>query len=346
MQANNPYKGLPRRAFWKTGVQQQRPDTVQDLYTRKFDIAATDRVATAGSCFAQHIAKRMRHSGYSVLDVEPAPRGMSELHKTAFGYGIYSARYGNIYTVRQLLQLVQECRGRFEPANIAWEKNGRWYDALRPGVEPSGHSSAEEVILHRNSHLRQVRGLLKQTDVFVFTFGLTEGWIHSESGTVYPSAPGVMAGSFDPAIYSFKNFNYEEILADFILVRRILQKINPNMRFIITVSPVPLAATASGGHVLVSTVYSKSVLRAVAGTLASRFSDVDYFPSYEIIASSFSGGRFYEEDQRNVRSEGVDSVMKVFFSAHPPLVAEKSARKASNDDVVCEEALLEAFGAR
>lgn len=346
MQAKNPYRGLPGRAFWKTGVRQQQPETVQDLYARKFEISATDCVATAGSCFAQHIAKRMRESGYSVLDVEPAPRGMSERHKMAFGYGIYSARYGNIYTARQLLQLVEECRGRFEPANIAWEKAGRWYDAVRPNVEPMGHASPEEVRLHRNYHLRHVRGMLKRTDVFVFTFGLTEGWVHTESGTVYPTAPGVLAGEYDPEIYSFKNFTYEEILGDFIRVRKILQKINPNMRFIITVSPVPLAATASGEHVLSSNTYSKSVLRTVAGALASRFPDVDYFPSYEIIASSFSGGKFYEEDQRNVRSEGVDTVMRTFFAQHPPVVANKVEKVAANDDVVCEEVLLEAFGAR
>ena len=39
---------------------------------------------------------------------------------------------------------------------------------------------------------------------------------------------------------------------------------NPKARLVLTVSPVPLAATASGSHVLPATIYSKSVLRAAA----------------------------------------------------------------------------------
>ena len=31
------------------------------------------------------------------------------------GYGIYSARFGNIYTARQLLQLIQRAYGEFVP---------------------------------------------------------------------------------------------------------------------------------------------------------------------------------------------------------------------------------------
>ena len=62
---------------------------------------------------------------------------------------MYSARYGNIYTVRQLLQLAQEVAGEWNPENYIWEKDGKFYDALRPAVEPEGLNSPEEVIEHR-----------------------------------------------------------------------------------------------------------------------------------------------------------------------------------------------------
>jgi hypothetical protein len=150
----------------------------------------------------------------------------------------------------------------------------------------------------------------------VFTFGLTEGWVHRESGTAYPTAPGTIAGSFDADVYAFKNFTSAEILEDFIKFRALVKEHNPNLRFILTVSPVPLTATASDDHVLVATTYSKSVLRAVAGELYSQFSDVDYFPSYEMIASPFSRAAFYEANLRSVSEEGVEAVMRVFFQEH------------------------------
>jgi hypothetical protein len=359
---HSPYQDLPPRAFWRTGVSEQHPLRITDLYRRKFEIRAEDRIVTAGSCFAQHIARKFKTFGYAVVDAEPAPPGLGETTARDFGYGIYSARYGNIYTTRQLLQLAREAFGQHQPHNIAWEKGGRFYDALRPSVEPEGLASVEAVLAHRRSHLAAVKAMLASMNLFVFTFGLTEAWIDRRDGTVYPTAPGTIAGSFDPALYEFKNFTFSEVMDDFLQFRELVLALNPGVRFLVTVSPVPLTATAANEHVLAATTYSKSVLRAVAGELAQRFEDVDYFPSYEIIASPFSRGFFYESNLRSVDSAGVENVMRIFFDAHrgvttpaaaAPPSDQRAARRAARvaraakarakDDVVCEEALTEAF---
>lgn len=346
--ADHPYQKLADRAFWKTGVVDQHALNPSDIYTKKFEIAADDKVATAGSCFAQHISRHLRGSGYTVLDVEPAPQIVPAEIARKYGYHLYSARYGNIYTTRQLLQLTKESLGQFSPHDIVWEKDGRFFDALRPSVEPNGLSSADEVKRHRQQHLNRVAKLLKETDIFVFTLGLTETWEHKDSGTVYPTAPGVIAGSFNGDKVRFKNLTFHETLADFEEFRAIMHTLNPKMRFLVTVSPVPLTATASGDHILPATIYSKSVLRAVAGQLASSYQDVDYFPSYEIIAGHPARGMFFKNNLREVDERGVDVVMKVFSSQHPAKVAKaagSSARSAARDaaELVCEEALLEAF---
>src|ERR1700721_1207571 len=108
LMAASPYEDLPPNRFWKTGVSAQHPLTVEDLYRRKFDIHRTDRIATAGSCFAQHIARHLRAKGYAVIDAEPAPSVLPDAMAQQFGYRMYSGRYGNIYTARQLLQLLLE----------------------------------------------------------------------------------------------------------------------------------------------------------------------------------------------------------------------------------------------
>lgn len=344
---HSPYEGLPPRNYWRTGVAEQHPLTVQDLWRPKFPIEATTRIATAGSCFAQHIARYLRERNYAVIDAEPAPRGLEAATAKEFGYGLYSARYGNIYVVRQLLQLINESLGRFRPEDAVWEKNGRFFDALRPSVEPNGLASPELVALHRAQHLQRVREVFESADLLVFTLGLTESWVHTASGTAFPTAPGTIAGRFDPARHAFKNFTFREIHEDFLEARRLLKELRPGMRFLLTVSPVPLTATATGNHVLPATVYSKSVLRGVAGQLADECEDVDYFPSYEIIASHFSKGFFYEPNLRTVGDAGVQAVMRVFFSqqAAPTPAEPTQPRKVppTKDDVVCEEALLEAF---
>lgn len=350
----SPYTGLPPRAFWRTGVSKQHPLTITDLYRRKFEIGLTDKIVTAGSCFAQHISRKFTSHGYHVVNAEPAPQGMDAETAKKFGYGVYSARYGNIYTPRQLLQLTHESLGFTTPQNIVWEKDGRYFDALRPSVEPEGLDSPEEVLIHRKGHLTAVRRILRSMDLFVFTFGLTEAWMDKRDGTVFPTAPGTIAGTFDPDLFVFKNFTFNEVMDDFLRFRQLVLKRNPKTKFLVTVSPVPLTATASSEHVLAATTYSKSVLRAVAGELAEKFEDVDYFPSYEIIASHFSRGFFFESNLRTVHPAGVEHVMRIFFEAHGMLTSKgdmgnktkpvsQAKPSASQDDVVCEEILMDAF---
>ena len=111
----------------------------------------------------------------------------------------------------------------------------------------------------------------------------------------------------------FRNHGVEEVTADLSAAIHELRAVNPKLKVILTVSPVPLVATAEDAHVLVATTLSKSVLRVAAGTVAAREPDVAYFPSYEIITGPQARGRYFAEDLRSVTEEGVDRVMALFF---------------------------------
>lgn len=341
--SNNPYRGLPKRNFWKNGAAVWSPFDIPEIYTKRFVIHPHDAIAAAGSCFAQHVAKRLKGSGYRYLDMDPPPFNMAPADFGRFGYDLYSARYGNIYTARQLLQLARRAYGEFTPLETCWEKDGRFYDPFRPTIEPNGFASMDEFQAALEHHLGTVRKLLEATDVFVFTLGLTEAWIDRRDGSVFPVAPGTAAGTFDPEIHTFHNFTTSEVVADVRAFMDIARRAKPSMRFLLTVSPVPLVATATDQHVLSATVYSKSVLRAAAGEIYQTDSGVDYFPSYEIITGIPARSMFFEPDQRNVHSRGVDVAMAHFFSQHPPLggATVQSNSFVIETDVVCDEIVLE-----
>lgn len=338
----SPYDGLPATAFWKTAVQDRAALDPGALYTPRFPVNRTMRVVTAGSCFAQHIGRELRHSGFRITDAEPLPAVIPESLANDHGYRLYSARYGNIYTTAQLLQLYDEACGRITPAEPVWEKQGRHYDAQRPGLDPGGLATPEQVMQHRAHHLTRVKEAFETADLFVFTFGLTEAWVHKATGTVYPTAPGTIAGTFDPDVYAFKNYDMVEVLNAFTTFAKRLRKANRKLRFLITVSPVPLTATASGQHVEVATALSKATLRAVCGKLYADDPMVDYFPSYELITSTNNRGVYFEPNKRSVSAAGVAQAMKLFHDAHhiTPLTA---AATAEDEDLRCEEALLEEF---
>lgn len=348
----SPYKNRASDTFWKNGVASKTITTLTNIYKPKFKIEKSAKVVTLGSCFAQHIARNMRAKGYTVVDTEPPP-GLKNIEANRFGYELFSARVGNIYVMRQLLQLYQEANNLWAPSQKVWEKNGRYYDSMRPSVEPDGLESPESVIKHRGKHLLALKQMFTKADVIIFTLGLTECWRHRTTGEVYPTAPGTISGSYSDKEYEFKNFTATEIYDDFVKFMNYLRASNKDLKFLLTVSPVPLTATATDNHVLVASTYSKSVLRTVAGQLSQEFDCVDYFPSYDIITSTLAGDALYQKNLRSVTPQGVNIAMNAFFCANgdieephedKDIAVEKGKSNNEEDDEFCEDVLLEAFG--
>lgn len=303
------------------------------------------RVATAGSCFARHISARLVRAGFDVADYEPAPVHVPEGQRKEYGYALYSCRYGNIYTSRQLLQLARESFGLIsfidQPETIVWENAGRYFDALRPSVEPSGYADTTAVLNSRREHLLCVRRMFEEVDLLIFTLGLTEAWVDNASGTVYPTAPGVICAP-DQLAMSFRNLDYRDVYEDLDSLAQLLNtRREKPIRILLTVSPVPLTATASGQHVLVANAYSKATLRSVAGDISRTNAGFDYFPSFEIVTNPALRGALYEDNLRSVRDDGVENVVRHFFAAYG--ICAKDDQPAEEVGDQCEDALLEAF---
>jgi hypothetical protein len=338
----NPYANFEDFHWWSKAVAGPAPEDVDPVVRPKFVLGREDQVATAGSCFAQHIARHLQKEGFSYMVTEQAPPGVAEPRDE--DYGVFTARFGNVYTVRQLLQLVHRAYGEFSPEIDVWAlPDGKYVDPFRPRIGRKPFESVEALQSAREEHFRAVREMFDTLDVFVFTMGLTEGWCAIGDGAVVPLAPGVLDARVPEAAYEPKNYSVAEIEADFDELLAFLNKINPRMRVILTVSPVPLIATFEDEHVLTATTYSKAVLRVAAGELANRHPHVAYFPSFEIITGAFNRGRYFAEDLREVTMEGVGHVMKTFmrhYAGSAP--ARTSAQVAEAElqagmDLVCDE---------
>lgn len=339
--AENPYRNMTDRAFWKRAVASRHYEDITELWDPPATTGA-EKFATAGSCFAQHIGRHISARGAgNYLDLEPAPVFLPEDQHSRYGFGIYSCRYGNIYTSRQLVQLAKEALGRRPMSRHVWEKEGRYYDALRPTVDPVGHDSDQQILMQREKHLEKVHQMLKSLDVMIFTLGLTEVWISPDDGTAFPTAPGVAAGSLEANPATFHNLRATEVTADLQEFWALLKEVNPTARMILTVSPVPLIATASGQHVLPATTYSKSVLRVAAEEIAFHERDVHYFPSYEIVSSPQGRGYYFEPDQRSVNERGVNYVMSHFFTGDMANAFPQPGSVDPYGGVVCDEERIE-----
>jgi hypothetical protein len=355
MTVPHPYAALPAAAYWRRAVVEAPlgADLVPPAFLR---LSPQDRIATAGSCFAQHIGRHLAAAGFGYLVTETAhPIVPADLAREA-GYGIFTARYGNIYTTLQLLQLIDRAYGRFVPVEAAWESGDDvLVDPYRPTIQPGGFASMAELEADRARHLACVREAFETLDVFVFTLGLTEAWLSARDGAAFPLCPGVAGGRFDPAAHRFHNLRAAEVREQLGAFVERLRAVNPRARVLLTVSPVPLTATAAGEHVLAATTYSKAVLRVAAQEAADELPDVHYFPSYEIITGPQAEGRFYAENLREVTPAGVAQVMGLFLqtvagvepaepaapAADPPAPDEAVAAASGWVEAMCDEAMLD-----
>ena len=71
--SGNPYRNLPKYHFWRDSVASVKPADLDPVVNPKFRIAPTEKVATAGSCFAQHIARTLSRNGFHYYIAETAP---------------------------------------------------------------------------------------------------------------------------------------------------------------------------------------------------------------------------------------------------------------------------------
>ena len=316
---NHPYTEVDEFQRWGAQFKSFDYSKVNFQTNPKFKIPFDAKIATAGSCFAQHISNYLQRVGVKTYRTELPPGYLLETSDEYLTYTRYSARYGNVYTVKQLKNLIDQAFSIIPVIHDYQIDSGVYIDLLRPAFTTLEYESIDEISAQRNFHLQKVREMFENTDIFIFTLGLTEAWKNKEHGYVYPICPGTSVGTFDPNLHGFINFGYEEIKSDLEYCINLLMTKNPKIQIILTVSPVPLAATYQKKNVVVANCHSKSTLRVVADSISEMFDNVDYFPSYDILTSPAASGNYYDFTSRNINTMGVDIAMQHFISSYMQL---------------------------
>ena len=309
----------------------------------KFQIDKKTKIMSAGSCFAQRISFYLKKNDYLYMDYEKSPTTFhnSDVAKQ-HGYQIYSARYGNVYSAKQMLQLVQRATGRFTPSEDYWvDEKGRFYDPFRPTIEPEGFLTVDQLLKERSKHFQAVLKLINDADILIFTLGLTEIWQSLHDGAVYPICPGKGFGTYCPDKYRPVNQKYAEILNDLENMEKEVKSLNKNIKIILTVSPVPLIATFSNNNIFKATCYSKSLLRIAAEEFTKDNKNAEYFASFEIATNNFLSNSF-DKGGRNLVEDSVDKIMDCFFDFFSgDIIAEEDSLSIDAMGLSVEEDIFE-----
>ena len=241
-------------------------------------------ILTIGSCFSDEIGSRLRSRLFNVM---PNPFG------TLF----------NPASIKRLIKDVAEGK-TYNSTDIFLGNEGAFHSYLHHSKFSSDDEST--ILTSINSIHEQVRKFLSHENlIVVLTLGSARAFRHIESGHIVANCHKQPSKEFETI-----DLSINDIVDELRTTTEMIQGINGNARFLLTVSPV--RHVAYGLH---ADRLSKSKLLVAADIVASDMADkVGYFPAYELIVDDLRDYRFYSDDLVHPSSMGADYVYEHFES--------------------------------
>jgi hypothetical protein len=274
----------------------------------KFKLRRDDKFYAIGSCFARGIESSL--TGHKII-VESAAPEFAELqpaNKELSGLG-FTNKY-NTYSILNELRWALDPDAVFPQESIVQVTKTTWYD---PHTNPSLALADLAETLERRAMMQAVTKRIKHCRAVIVTLGLAEVWRDVKADVFVNRTPIPSLFKTQPGRYEFHLTSFAENWANLEAIYALLTQYgHPDVRIVVTVSPVPLMNTFSTMDIVVANTWAKSLLRAVAQEWATAHPNVDYFPSYEIVQSS-DRAAVWERDLRHVKGAGAHHIMELFL---------------------------------
>lgn len=159
----------------------------------------------------------------------------------------------------------------------------------------------------------QLAGIIGKTHYFLksaawlmITYGTAWVYTRTDTGELVSNCHKMPGSLFSKSLFSQKH-----ILESFHTFYQDLKTFNPDIRIILTVSPVRHTKDT-----LELNSVSKSVLRVSCHTLAEQYKDVEYFPAYEMMLDDLRDYRFYKADMVHPSEEAENYIWEHFTNRY------------------------------
>jgi hypothetical protein len=226
-------------------------------------VSHTSSLLSIGSCFAEHLGKRLEsYCFFSLCN----PTG------TLF----------NPLSIETLVRRLLENK-RFGEKDLLFH-DGRWH-----GLEHHSKFSGgdPDSVLHvMNESFDRAVNAMKNADYLMLTFGSAAFYRHLKTERIVANCHKAQGSAFERTMASSIEIadRYRRLIADLLLQR-------PGLKIIMTISPV--RHLRDDPH---ENSVSKARLIDAVYELESAFSQVYYFPAWEIMMDDLRDYRFYAED--------------------------------------------------
>lgn len=232
-----------------------------------------------GSCFTEHIGKRLRDLKF---DCSSNPFGI----------------VFNPESMLQALTCLLENKPFGESGLI--EQQGSW---LSLETHTSfNRSSKEELLAQLNAVVAEWHERLRTADWLLLTFGSAFCYEHREQKRIVANCHKLPAKQFTK-----KMAGPSTIIASYNALLKSLRSFNPALKVILTVSPVKHLRDG-----VVENNLSKAALILAAHGIVNTNDHCYYFPAYELVSDDLRDYRFYEADMAHPNQQAIDYVWQKF----------------------------------
>jgi hypothetical protein len=167
------------------------------------------------------------------------------------------------------------------------------------------HTDKTQCLENINSSLAEAHKRILKSKFLIMTFGTAWVYFYKKTGSVVANCHQLPSSEFDRQLISI-----EEVYTNVFDSLSLIKKVNPDIQFIFTVSPV--RHLADGAH---ANQLSKATLLLAISQLCKTFG-AQYFPAYEIILDELRDYRFFADDMAHPSPLAVDYVFERFAETY------------------------------
>lgn len=245
-----------------------------------FQINHETAILMMGSCFTDNIGEKLDES---LFPVKINPFGV-----------VY-----NPFSVFQGLEIILNNKEYLE--EDLFEQDGIWHSWDHHSTFSA--SDKYEVLKKINAEIKESHRHLKTAKYLILTFGTAWSYHLKSTKSIVGNCHKVPSENFDR-----KLAEVSQIVNAFETIKDKLSQFNPDIRIILTVSPVRHWKDGAHGNQL-----SKSILHlAINRILQNAEKSVEYFPSYEIMMDDLRDYRFYADDLLHPNDQAIEYIYEKF----------------------------------
>ena len=246
--------------------------TIVDITPANQQISHFNRIMGIGSCFADNIGNYMKY----------------------YGFKLHQNPYGIIYNPISISQCIKQIINH----KIYTIEDLIFFNGLYHSLDHHGsfnNADSEAGLNKINWGINKANQFWQKTDVLIITWGTAVIYEYNEQDRIVANCHKIPAQKFTIRILST-----DEILDEYIPLLDNLLAQNPQLHILFTLSPIRHLRDGA-----VPNTISKSILRTAMYELENRYTQITYFPAYELLMDELRDYRFYNEDMLHPTEQAI-----------------------------------------